>query len=185
MIFGLRYASSFPWSWVIWSHPLPTTRRRFHHQRGRGRGHHRRLRRLQHPGHHRPERHLCRAGESKRQPAHVSSPWEDWTHTSPLLSPQTITLTWWSLFRDSSYYILSVLALIMVSSLILNKAVKSLFLCVPAWWFYLFLGYLWCHSCLVSSLCWKKPVFTSWNIFDGRGRFRCHQLGWLNVSSVF
>lgn len=34
-------------------------------------------------------------------------------HTSPP-SPQTITLTWWSLFRDSSYYILSVLALIMV-----------------------------------------------------------------------
>lgn len=29
-------------------------------------------------------------------------------------SLQTVVLTWWSLFRDSSYYILSVLALIMV-----------------------------------------------------------------------
>lgn len=29
---------------------------------------------------------------------------------------------------------------------------------------------------------WIKPVFTSWNIIDERGRFRHH---WLNVSSVF
>ena len=29
-------------------------------------------------------------------------------------SLQTVTLTWWSLFRDSTYYILSVLTLIMV-----------------------------------------------------------------------
>lgn len=29
-------------------------------------------------------------------------------------SRQTVALTWWSLFRDSSYYILSVLALILV-----------------------------------------------------------------------
>ncbi|XP_034539396.1 sodium/potassium/calcium exchanger 3-like [Notolabrus celidotus] len=33
---------------------------------------------------------------------------------SGIFSGQTIILTWWSLFRDSSYYILSVLALIMV-----------------------------------------------------------------------
>lgn len=50
----------------------------------------------------------------------------------PLLSPQTITLTWWSLFRDSSYYILSVLTLIMVSFAVLNKAVRSLFLRVES-----------------------------------------------------
>jgi hypothetical protein len=28
---------------------------------------------------------------------------------------QTVVLTWWSLFRDSTYYIFSVLALILVS----------------------------------------------------------------------
>ncbi|XP_061903741.1 sodium/potassium/calcium exchanger 3 [Entelurus aequoreus] len=33
---------------------------------------------------------------------------------SGIFAGQTITLTWWSLFRDSSYYILSVLTLIMV-----------------------------------------------------------------------
>ncbi|XP_029029445.1 sodium/potassium/calcium exchanger 3 [Betta splendens] len=33
---------------------------------------------------------------------------------SGIFAGQTVTLTWWSLFRDSSYYILSVLALIMV-----------------------------------------------------------------------
>lgn len=40
--------------------------------------------------------------------------------------PQTVVLTWWSLFRDSSYYILAVLTLIMVRSAFLSKTIDVL-----------------------------------------------------------
>lgn len=64
LAFILSYVSSSPWSCVSWLAPFPLTHRCFHHQRRRWRGHHRRLSRLQHPGHHRPEWHICRAGRT-------------------------------------------------------------------------------------------------------------------------
>ena len=71
-------------------------------------------------------------------------------------SPQTVVLTWWPLFRDSSYYILAVLTLIMVRCVFCQNNqwlfVKLLRLHIGSWRIYFIpsLGYLWCHSCLVS-----------------------------------
>lgn len=111
------------WAYLLWPLTLSPnvppcsatpTLRCLHHQRRRRSRHDRRLGCLQHPGHHRPEWDLCRTGRPQPWPA----------SDVPLLlrantnfwnfSLQTIALTWWSLFRDSSYYILSVLTLIMV-----------------------------------------------------------------------
>lgn len=45
--------------------PFQPSLRSLHHQRRRRSGHHRRLGRLQHPGHHRPQWDLCRTGSGK------------------------------------------------------------------------------------------------------------------------
>ncbi|KAM7374239.1 hypothetical protein PAMP_006910 [Pampus punctatissimus] len=45
---------------------------------------------------------------------------------SGIFAGQTVTLTWWSLFRDSSYYILAVLTLIMVGVIAPHDNVRDL-----------------------------------------------------------
>uniref|UniRef100_A0A671YK50 Sodium/potassium/calcium exchanger 3-like n=1 Tax=Sparus aurata TaxID=8175 RepID=A0A671YK50_SPAAU len=64
---------------------------------------------------------------------------------SGIFAGQTVVLTWWSLFRDSSYYILAVLTLIMVRSAFLSKTIDV--------WESLLLMTMYGWSCRLLWLC--------------------------------
>lgn len=89
-----------------------------HHQGRPGGGNYCGISCLQHPGHHRSLWNIFWTGRLYLFKIYnfTDSLCFLWLFTIP--ASQTIILTWWPLFRDSTFYILSVLALILVRSTI-------------------------------------------------------------------
>uniref|UniRef100_G3QAQ8 Sodium/calcium exchanger membrane region domain-containing protein n=1 Tax=Gasterosteus aculeatus aculeatus TaxID=481459 RepID=G3QAQ8_GASAC len=71
---------------------------------------------------------------------------------SGIFAGQTVVLTWWSLFRDSSYYILSVLALIMVR--------------VSGWWESLLLMTMYGIYIIIMNV---TCIYILYHFFTGQG----------------